>query len=80
MQLWIDWVESLQLVYKRVVDLERQVAQLHGQLISLLRLQQFAPRPVASPSAVDQSPAAPPLHADPALTPRRSPEQGPGMA
>ncbi|KAG3244926.1 hypothetical protein PI124_g10317 [Phytophthora idaei] len=80
MQLRVDWVESLQVVHNRVVDLERQVAQLHGQLVSLQRLQQFAPRPVASPSAVDQPPAAPPLHADPALTPRRSPEQGPGMA
>ncbi|KAG3097356.1 hypothetical protein PI124_g14253 [Phytophthora idaei] len=48
----------------RVADLERQVAQLHGQLVSLLRLQQFAPRPVAPPPAVDQPPVAPPLHAE----------------
>ncbi|KAG3170765.1 hypothetical protein PC128_g18871 [Phytophthora cactorum] len=32
-----------------VANLKRQVAQLHGQLFSLLRLQQFAPRPVAPP-------------------------------
>ncbi|KAG4237410.1 hypothetical protein PC116_g14534 [Phytophthora cactorum] len=38
MQLRAEWVESPQAVPNRVVDLERQVAQLHGPLVSLLRL------------------------------------------
>ncbi|KAG2799963.1 hypothetical protein PC129_g19802 [Phytophthora cactorum] len=75
MQLRVDWVDSPRAVHNRVVDLERQVAQLQGQLISFLRLPQLVPRP-----GVDHPPVAPPLHADPALTPRRSSEQGPGMA
>ncbi|KAG3107893.1 hypothetical protein PI124_g9888 [Phytophthora idaei] len=59
-----------------VADLERQVTQLHGQLDLLLRLQPYAPRPVAPPLAVVQPPAA----QLPAPAPPRSPEQGPGMA
>ncbi|KAG2775201.1 hypothetical protein PC129_g21554 [Phytophthora cactorum] len=58
-----------------VADLERQGSHLHGPLVSLLRLQQFAPRPVGPPLAVDRPPVAPPLLADPVPTPRRSPEQ-----
>ncbi|KAG3048002.1 hypothetical protein PI125_g26776 [Phytophthora idaei] len=52
MQLWVDWVESPQAVHSRVVDLERQVAQLHGQLVSLPRLEGFALRPVAPPPSL----------------------------
>ncbi|KAG3045969.1 hypothetical protein PI125_g27031 [Phytophthora idaei] len=65
--------ETPSALQNRVVDLERQVAQLQGQLDLLLRLQPYAPRPVASPLAVVQPPTA-----DPAPAPPRSPEQGPG--
>ncbi|KAG2995485.1 hypothetical protein PC120_g21748 [Phytophthora cactorum] len=64
----VDCFETPSALQNRVVDLERQVAQLQGQLDLLLRLQPYAPRPVAPPPA-DPAPAAP-----------RSPEQGPGTA
>ncbi|KAG3094428.1 hypothetical protein PC121_g3048 [Phytophthora cactorum] len=65
----VDWFEAPSALQNRVVDLERQVAQLQGQLDLLLRLQPYTPRPVAPPLAVIQPPAA-----------QRSPEQGPGTA
>ncbi|KAG4043588.1 hypothetical protein PC123_g20947 [Phytophthora cactorum] len=76
----VDWFEAPSALQNRVVDLERQVAQLQGQLDLLLRLQPYAPRPVAPPLAVVQPPAARPPPADPAPAPQRSPEQGPGTA
>ncbi|KAG3122045.1 hypothetical protein PC128_g27837 [Phytophthora cactorum] len=60
----VDWFEAPSALQNRVVDLERQVAQLQGQLDLLLRLQSYVPRPVAPPLAVAQPPA-----------PQRSPEQ-----
>ncbi|KAG3128881.1 hypothetical protein PI126_g21191 [Phytophthora idaei] len=71
----VDWFEAPSALQNRVVDLERQVAQLLGQLDLLLGLQPHAPRPVAPPLAVAQPPPA-----DPAPAPQRSPEKGPGMA
>ncbi|KAG3049064.1 hypothetical protein PI125_g26641 [Phytophthora idaei] len=71
----VDWFEVPSALQNRVVDRERQVAQLQGQLDLLLRLQPYAPRPVAPPLAVVQPPSA-----DPAPAPQRSPEQGPGTA
>ncbi|KAG3067050.1 hypothetical protein PI124_g21913 [Phytophthora idaei] len=71
----VDWFEVPSALQNRVVDLERQVAPLQGQLDLLLRLQPYAPRPVVPPLAVVQPPPA-----DPAPAPQRSPEQGPGTA
>ncbi|KAG3077359.1 hypothetical protein PI124_g19865 [Phytophthora idaei] len=71
----VDWFETPSALQNRVVELERQVAQLQGQLDLLLRLQPYAPRPVATPLAVVQSPPA-----DLTPAPPRSPEQGPGTA
>ncbi|KAG3051567.1 hypothetical protein PI124_g7056 [Phytophthora idaei] len=76
----VDWFETPSALQNRVVDLERQVAQLQGQLDLLLRLQPYAPRPVAPPLAVVQPLAVQPPPADPAPAPPRSPEQGPGTA
>ncbi|KAG2773201.1 hypothetical protein PC116_g12640 [Phytophthora cactorum] len=71
----VDWYEAPSALQNRVVDLERQVAQLQGQLDLLLRLQPYSLRPVAPPLAVVQPPPA-----DPAPAPQRSPEQGLGTA
>ncbi|KAG3051709.1 hypothetical protein PC121_g17715 [Phytophthora cactorum] len=71
----VDWFEAQSALQNRVVDLERQGAQLQGQRDLLLRLQPYAPRPVAPPLAVVQPPPA-----DPAPAPQRSPEQSPGTA
>ncbi|KAG3060671.1 hypothetical protein PI124_g22878 [Phytophthora idaei] len=60
----VDWFETPSALQNRVVDLERQVAQLQGQLDLLLRLQPYDPRPVAPPLAVVQPPAAQPPSAD----------------
>ncbi|KAG3174008.1 hypothetical protein PI126_g593 [Phytophthora idaei] len=38
----VDWFETPSALQNRVVDLERQVAQLQGQLYLLLRLQPYA--------------------------------------
>ncbi|KAG2895086.1 hypothetical protein PC114_g15634 [Phytophthora cactorum] len=76
----VDGFETPSALQNRVVDLERQVAQLQGQLDLLLRLQSYVPRPVAPPLAVAQPPAAQPPPADLAPAPQRSPEQGPGTA
>ncbi|KAG3101915.1 hypothetical protein PI125_g14298 [Phytophthora idaei] len=76
----VDWFEAPSALQNRVVDLERQVIQLQGQLDLLLRLQSYAPRPVAPPLAVVQPPAAQPSPADPAPAPQRPSEQGPGTA
>ncbi|KAG2795213.1 hypothetical protein PC118_g22920 [Phytophthora cactorum] len=65
----VDWFNTPSALQNRVVDLERQVDQLQGQLDLLLRLQPYAPRPVAPPLAVVQPPPA-----DPASAPPRSPE------
>ncbi|KAG2796081.1 hypothetical protein PC129_g24389 [Phytophthora cactorum] len=64
----VDWFEAPSALQNRVVDLERQVAQLQGQLDLLLRLQ-------PPPLAVVRPPAAQPPPADPAPAPQRSPEQ-----
>ncbi|ETM54322.1 hypothetical protein L914_02326, partial [Phytophthora nicotianae] len=50
----VDWFDTPQAVQNRVADLERQVAQLQGQLEILLRLQQLGYRPLALPLAVSQ--------------------------
>ncbi|KAG2774951.1 hypothetical protein PC129_g22515 [Phytophthora cactorum] len=71
----VDWFEKPSVLQNRVVDLERHVPQLQGQLDLLLRLHPYAPGPVALPLAVVQSPLANPAPASP-----RSPEQGPGTA
>ncbi|KAG3042776.1 hypothetical protein PI125_g27351 [Phytophthora idaei] len=76
----VDWFEAPSTLQNRVVDLERQVAQLQGRLDLLLRLQPYVPRSVAPPLAVVQPPSARPPPADPAPAPQRSPEQGPGTA
>ncbi|KAG3057952.1 hypothetical protein PC122_g20856 [Phytophthora cactorum] len=76
----VDWFEAPSALQNRVVDLERQVAQLQGQLDLLLRLQPYTPRPVAPPLAVVQPPVAQLPPVDPAPAPQRSPEQGPGTA
>ncbi|KAG2771501.1 hypothetical protein PC129_g21902 [Phytophthora cactorum] len=72
--LQVDWFETPSALQNRVVDLERQVVQLRCQLDLLLRLQPYAPRPVAPPLAVVQPPPV-----DPAPAPPRSAEQGRGM-
>ncbi|RAW19968.1 hypothetical protein PC110_g23590, partial [Phytophthora cactorum] len=61
----VDWFETPSALQNRVVDLERQVPQLQGQLDLLLRLQPYAPRPVAPPLAVAQPPPADPAPALP---------------
>ncbi|KAG2764802.1 hypothetical protein PC129_g4756 [Phytophthora cactorum] len=47
----VDWFEAPSALQNRGVDLGRQFAQLQGQLNLLLRLQPYAPRPVAPPLA-----------------------------
>ncbi|KAI9993016.1 hypothetical protein PInf_015071 [Phytophthora infestans] len=77
----VDWFEQPQSAQNRVADLERQVAQLQGQIDLLLRL--VAPPPAVAQPAVVRPPAvAQPVVAQPPLapTPPRSPEQGPGTA
>ncbi|KAG3114150.1 hypothetical protein PI124_g6712 [Phytophthora idaei] len=76
----VDWFATPSALQNRVVDLERQVAQLQGQLDLLLRLQPYAPRPVDPPLVVAQPPAAQPPPAGPAPAPPRSLKQGPGTA
>ncbi|ETL48049.1 hypothetical protein L916_02296, partial [Phytophthora nicotianae] len=63
----VDWFDKPQTVQNRVADLERQVAQLQGQLDMLLRLQQLGSRSVALPLAVPQPAVAVP----PAFSQRR---------
>ncbi|KAG2765250.1 hypothetical protein PC129_g18850 [Phytophthora cactorum] len=76
----VDWFETPSALQNRVVGLEGQVDQLQGQLDLLLRLQPYAPRPVAPPLAVVQPPAAKPPPADLAPAPQCSPEQGTGTS
>ncbi|KAG3234881.1 hypothetical protein PI124_g20076 [Phytophthora idaei] len=59
----MDWFETPSALQNWVVDLERQVAQLQGQLDLLLRLQQYAPRLVAPPLPVDPPTRRQRLHA-----------------
>ncbi|KAG3120238.1 hypothetical protein PI125_g1346 [Phytophthora idaei] len=72
---WVDSFESPSALQSLAADVERQVAQLQGQLDLLLHFQQYAPRPVAPPPAVDR-----PRLADLAPAFPRSHEQGPGTA
>ncbi|KAG1695336.1 hypothetical protein DVH05_020373 [Phytophthora capsici] len=53
----LDWLESPQAMQQRVADLERQVAQLQGQLDLLVRIQPYGSRPVAMPPLMDLPPA-----------------------
>ncbi|KAG2788018.1 hypothetical protein PC129_g20741 [Phytophthora cactorum] len=51
---WVDSFESPSALQSLAADVERQVAQLQGQLDLLLHFQQYAPRPVGPPPAVDR--------------------------
>ncbi|KAG1689214.1 hypothetical protein DVH05_002707 [Phytophthora capsici] len=64
----LDWLVSPQAMQQRVVDLERQVAQLQGQLDLLVRVQPYGPRTVAMPPPMALPPAAlqPPVPPHPA--------------
>ncbi|KAG2765301.1 hypothetical protein PC116_g23302 [Phytophthora cactorum] len=66
----VDWFETPSTLQRRVVDLERQIAQLRDQLDLLLCLLR-----VLWLLAVVQSPLG-----DPAPAPPRSPEQVPNTA
>ncbi|ETI29758.1 hypothetical protein F443_23126, partial [Phytophthora nicotianae P1569] len=56
----VGWLESPQAMQHRVSDLERQVAQLQGQLDLLVRMQPYGSHPVAMPPSMAlQLPAAP---------------------
>ncbi|ETL82140.1 hypothetical protein L917_17637, partial [Phytophthora nicotianae] len=54
----VGWLESPQAMQQRVADLERQVAQLQGQLDLLVRMQPYGSHPVALPPPMALPPAA----------------------
>ncbi|ETP48308.1 hypothetical protein F442_05924, partial [Phytophthora nicotianae P10297] len=54
----VGWLESLQAMQQRGADLERQVAQLQGQLDLLVRMQPYGSHPVAMQPPMTLPPAA----------------------